>query len=81
MGPRPGGAISTAYGTAGGARLAGGMRGISPLYLLYISPISPLYLPYISSISPRYPPVYKDISFWLPEGFEPNDFFELVNRT
>ena len=27
----------------------------------------------------RYPPVYKDISFWLPEGFEPNDFFELVS--
>ena len=25
----------------------------------------------------KYPPVYKDISFWLPEGFEPNDFFEL----
>jgi phenylalanyl-tRNA synthetase alpha chain len=25
----------------------------------------------------KYPPVYKDISFWLPDGFEPNDFFEL----
>jgi len=25
----------------------------------------------------KYPPVFKDISFWLPEGFEPNDFFEL----
>ena len=25
----------------------------------------------------KYPPVFKDISFWIPEGFEPNDFFEL----
>eukprot|EP00622_Pseudochattonella_farcimen_P007855 FR743956.1.p1 GENE.FR743956.1~~FR743956.1.p1 ORF type:complete len:129 (+),score=20.13 FR743956.1:233-619(+) len=26
----------------------------------------------------KYPPCYKDISFWLPEGFEENDFFELA---
>jgi len=25
----------------------------------------------------KYPPCFKDISFWLPEDFEPNDFFEL----
>ena len=25
----------------------------------------------------KYPPCYKDISFWLPDNFEPNDFFEL----
>lgn len=25
----------------------------------------------------QYPPCFKDISFWLPEGFEPNDFFEI----
>ena len=24
----------------------------------------------------KYPPCYKDISFWLPDDFEPNDFFE-----
>jgi len=24
----------------------------------------------------KYPPVYKDIAFWIPEGFEENDFFE-----
>jgi len=25
----------------------------------------------------KYPPCYKDISFWIPESFEPNDFFEI----
>jgi len=25
----------------------------------------------------KYPPCFKDISFWIPDGFEPNDFFEL----
>ncbi|KAL1523813.1 hypothetical protein AB1Y20_018735 [Prymnesium parvum] len=25
----------------------------------------------------KYPPNYKDIAFWIPEGFEPNDFFEI----
>ena len=25
----------------------------------------------------KFPPCLKDIAFWLPEGFEPNDFFEL----
>jgi len=25
----------------------------------------------------KYPPVYKDIAFWIPEGYEENDFFEL----
>jgi len=25
----------------------------------------------------KYPPVLKDIAFWIPEGFEENDFFEL----
>merc|ERR1719247_1828053 len=25
----------------------------------------------------KYPPCFKDISFWLPEAFEPNDFFEV----
>jgi len=25
----------------------------------------------------KYPPCFKDISFWLPEGYEQNDFFEL----
>ena len=25
----------------------------------------------------KYPPCYKDISFWIPDDFEPNDFFEL----
>ena len=25
----------------------------------------------------KYPPCFKDISFWLPDGFVPNDFFEL----
>eukprot|EP00547_Thalassionema_nitzschioides_P006946 CAMPEP_0194203504 /NCGR_PEP_ID=MMETSP0156-20130528/3248_1 /TAXON_ID=33649 /ORGANISM="Thalassionema nitzschioides, Strain L26-B" /LENGTH=425 /DNA_ID=CAMNT_0038929265 /DNA_START=69 /DNA_END=1346 /DNA_ORIENTATION=+ len=26
----------------------------------------------------KYPPCYKDIAFWLPEGYEENDFFELA---
>lgn len=25
----------------------------------------------------KYPPCFKDISFWIPEAFEPNDFFEI----
>jgi len=25
----------------------------------------------------KYPPCFKDIAFWIPDGFEPNDFFEL----
>jgi len=25
----------------------------------------------------KYPPCFKDISFWLPDDFEPNDFFEI----
>jgi len=25
----------------------------------------------------KYPPCFKDISFWLPDGYVPNDFFEL----
>ena len=25
----------------------------------------------------KYPPCFKDISFWIPDGFEPNDFFEI----
>merc|ERR1712087_1042104 len=25
----------------------------------------------------KYPPCYKDIAFWLPDGFEQNDFYEL----
>jgi len=25
----------------------------------------------------KYPPCFKDVSFWLPDDFEPNDFFEL----
>ena len=25
----------------------------------------------------KYPPCYKDISFWIPDDFEPNDFFEV----
>merc|ERR1712194_768826 len=25
----------------------------------------------------KYPFIQNDMSFWLPEGFEPNDFFEL----
>jgi len=25
----------------------------------------------------KYPPCYKDIAFWIPDGFEPNDFFEI----
>jgi len=33
----------------------------------------------ISTFKPysKYPPCYKDISFWIPEDFEPNDFFEI----
>ena len=33
----------------------------------------------ISTFKPysKYPPCFKDISFWLPDGFEPNDFFEI----
>ena len=33
----------------------------------------------ISTFKPysKYPPCFKDISFWLPEKFEPNDFFEI----
>ena len=27
----------------------------------------------------KYPPCYKDIAFWLPEGYEENDFAELVS--
>lgn len=26
----------------------------------------------------KYPPVFKDIAFWLPDGFQENDFFELA---
>ena len=26
----------------------------------------------------KYPACYKDITFWLPEGYEKNDFFDLV---
>ena len=26
----------------------------------------------------KYPPVYKDISFWTPEGYVENDFFEMA---
>ena len=26
----------------------------------------------------KFPPVYKDIAFWIPEGFQENDFFELA---
>ena len=29
----------------------------------------------------KYPPCYKDIAFWLPEGYEENDFAELVRIT
>jgi len=29
----------------------------------------------------KFPPCYKDIAFWLPEGFEENDFAELVRNT
>eukprot|EP00316_Scyphosphaera_apsteinii_P011993 CAMPEP_0119308324 /NCGR_PEP_ID=MMETSP1333-20130426/10029_1 /TAXON_ID=418940 /ORGANISM="Scyphosphaera apsteinii, Strain RCC1455" /LENGTH=411 /DNA_ID=CAMNT_0007312067 /DNA_START=73 /DNA_END=1308 /DNA_ORIENTATION=- len=25
----------------------------------------------------KYPPCFKDIAFWIPDGFEANDFFEL----
>ena len=25
----------------------------------------------------KYPPCFKDISFWIPDDFEPNDFFEV----
>lgn len=25
----------------------------------------------------KYPPCLKDIAFWIPDGFEPNDFFEV----
>lgn len=25
----------------------------------------------------KYPPCFKDISFWIPDNFEPNDFFEI----
>lgn len=25
----------------------------------------------------KYPPCFKDIAFWIPDGFEPNDFFEI----
>jgi len=25
----------------------------------------------------KYPPCFKDISFWIPDDFEPNDFFEI----
>jgi len=25
----------------------------------------------------KYPPCFKDVSFWIPDDFEPNDFFEL----
>merc|ERR1712070_932665 len=25
----------------------------------------------------KYPPCFKDISFWIPDKFEPNDFFEI----
>lgn len=28
----------------------------------------------------RHPVCYKDISFWRPDGFEPNDFFELTRE-
>jgi len=33
----------------------------------------------VSTFKPysKYPPCFKDISFWLPEDFEPNDFFEV----
>ena len=33
----------------------------------------------ISTFKPysKFPPCFKDISFWLPDGFEPNDFFEI----
>ena len=32
----------------------------------------------VSTFKPysKYPPVFKDIAFWIPDGFEPNDFFE-----
>jgi len=26
----------------------------------------------------KYPPNLKDIAFWIPDGFEPNDFFEIA---
>jgi phenylalanyl-tRNA synthetase alpha chain len=29
----------------------------------------------------KYPPCEKDISFWIPEGFEENDFFEVARST
>lgn len=28
----------------------------------------------------KYPPVYKDITFWLPEGYFENDFFEVCRN-
>merc|ERR1719460_1963527 len=33
----------------------------------------------ISKFKPysKYPPCFKDISFWLPDGYEQNDFFEI----
>jgi len=29
----------------------------------------------------KFPPCYKDIAFWLPEGWEENNFAELVRNT
>lgn len=28
----------------------------------------------------KYPSCYKDVSFWLPENFKDNDFYELVRQ-